>query len=555
MGHRHQGYHKVKLKIGLLVDNNQVEAWFYKAVERLVDSDYAEVTLIINNTQPYHDSTNRYLIYDTLRTLDNRLFAQKPDAQIKQDITSLFPNATTLDVSAIHDNYHDSLSDNDITHIKAAQLDVLVRSGFRILKGDILHASKYGVWSYHFGDQRESRGMIDPGFWESINKTSQTGVTLQILDDNLDGGKVLYQSWSLTQQISPKKNIIFLKWLASPFLSRTLKRLYTLKEEAFFREIEAKNPPLHYHDRPLYRKPNNKEAIIPFIKYLYKFTKRLIMKRFFDEEWFVMYNLDPNTSHSLRNYKKIISPLGILWADPFALKREDGKGYYIFVEEMSYKENIGHLAVLEMDYDGNITKSTPILNTGSHLSYPNIFKEDGEWWMIPESGASRKISLYKASNFPYEWKLEKHLMEDVKSADTTLLYHDNKWWMFTNIDEDEGSLLYNELFLFYADDFRTSNWTPHPLNPIVSDVKSSRPAGKIFVKDGKIIRPAQNSSHRYGYGLSFNEITTLTTEDYQEQEISSILPFWDKKIGGTHTFNQSGDLTVIDAWGLRNKFL
>ncbi len=543
----------MKLKIGLLVDEGKVEAWLFKGLQRILNSDYAEVTLIVNNTTAYHDNTSQYAVYHALRTLDDKLFKQKPDAEIKEDITALFPDAAILDVTPKQSTYHDRLEDTDIQTIKEHKLDVLIRSGFRILRGDILTAAKYGVWSHHFGDQRQSRGMADGGFWESINKTPQTGVTLQILDETLDGGTVLYRSWALTQQISPRKNINFLKWLASPFLARTLKKLHRVGEDAFFDEINSVENSLSFHDMPLYKKPANLEALIPFAKYLYKFTKRLIMKRFFDEEWFVMFNLDPKTSKSMHHYKRITSPLGILWADPFVVEKEDG--YYLFVEEMSYKENVGHLAVLELDKAGNITKNTTILDTGSHLSYPNIFQEDGEWWMIPESGASRKISLYKATNFPYEWKLEMHLMENVKSADTTLHYHDNKWWMFTNIDEDEGSLLYNELFLFSADDFRTTEWKAHPQNPIVSDVKSSRPAGKIFVENGKMIRPSQNSSHRYGYGLSFNEIMTLTQEEYKEKEISSILPHWNKKIGGTHTYNCAGKLTVIDAWGLRNKFL
>ena len=544
----------MKLKIGLLVDDLSVEAWMYRGLEKILNNDYAEVTLIINNTTPYHDKESQYLLYRSLRKLDNKLFKTNPDAEIKKNIKTLLPSATILQVTPTQERYHDRLASKDIETIKEHQLDVLVRCGFRILKGEILTTAKYGVWSYHFGDQHESRGMADGGFWESIHKAPQTGVTLQVLDENLDGGQILTQSWALTQQISPKKNITFLKWLASPFLARTLKRLHDLGEEKFFKEVSDKHNSLQFYDAPQYKKPNNMETIVPFAKYLYKFTKRLAMKRFFDEEWFVMINLNPNTAKSLPHYKKVISPLGILWADPFVVEKEDGDGYYLFVEEMSYKENVGHLSVLDLDTQGNVTKNTTILNTGSHLSYPNIFQEDGAWWMIPESGASRKISLYKATNFPYEWELHMHLVEDVKSADTTLHYHDNKWWLFTNIDEEEGSLLYNELFLYSADDFRTQEWTPHPQNPIVSDVKSSRPAGKIFIEDGKIIRPAQNSSTRYGYGLSFNEIITLNEHTYKEKEIGKIHPNWDKKIGGTHTYNRVGKLTVIDAWGLRNKF-
>ena len=130
MGQHHKGYHQVKLKIGLLVDNNKVEAWFYKAVERLVACDYAEVTLIINNTNPYHDNNARHFIYNQLRALDNKLFQQKPDAQIQQEINPLFPNASKMDVTPIQSTYHDSLSAKDIEHIKTHNLDVLIRSGF-----------------------------------------------------------------------------------------------------------------------------------------------------------------------------------------------------------------------------------------------------------------------------------------------------------------------------------------------------------------------------------------------------------------------------------------
>jgi hypothetical protein len=291
---------------------------------------------------------------------------------------------------------------------------------------------------------------------------------------------------------------------------------------------------------------------VPFAKYLYKFTKRLVLKAFYFEEWFMMVCLDPKNAHDLNSYKKITSPLGIMWADPFVVKRDGG--YYIFVEEMPYATMTGHLAVIEIDHEGNVIKSTKILDTGSHLSYPNIFKEDDNWYMIPESGASRKISLYKATNFPYEWELDKHLMEDVKSADTTLLKKDGKWWMFVNIDEDQNTLLYNELFLFSADDFRSHEWKPHPQNPIVSNVASSRPAGKIIEKNGKLIRPSQKSSLRYGHGTYFNEIEILNEKEYREKEVGSIIPKWDKKIGGTHTYNECEDLTIIDAWGLRRKF-
>ncbi len=523
------------LKIGVIIDNGKVEEWFYRSLKRLIDSDYARIDLIINNTPKMH---KKHFLYDLLRRVDKKLFSQNPDAQTQR---SFDLNVQKVEI-------------DQIKAIKEKELDLIVYGGNEIIKGEILHSAKYGVWGHHFGDYMKSRGMRDGGFWESINNIPETGITLQILDESLNGGTPLYRSWGLTQQISPNKNINFLKWLATPFLSRVVKRLDELGEERFFEEIKILKKEFDFYDYPYQKTPNDLETIIPFIKYLYKFTKRLVLKSIYFEEWFLMYNLDPKTAHDLNSYKKITSPLGIMWADPHIVEKEDKSGWYIFVEEMPYATMRGHLAVLEMDKKGNVSNSKKILDIGSHLSYPHIFKEDGKWWMIPESGASRKITLYRATNFPYEWEKEMDLMENIKSADTTLLKKDGKWWMFVNIDEDQNTLLYNELFLFSSDDFKTTKWKAHPKNPIVSNVANSRPAGKIIEHNGRLIRPSQKSSLRYGHGTYFNEIEVLNEYDYKEKEVGSIIPNWDKKIGGTHTFNQCAKLTIIDAWGLRRKF-
>ena len=66
--------------------------------------------------------------------------------------------------------------------------------------------------------------------------------------------------------------------------------------------------------------------------------------------------------------------------------------------------------------------------------------------------------------------------------------------------------------LFYSDDPLSKNWNPHTLNPIVSDIRNARPAGKIFVMNNKIIRPGQNCFQIYGNSFSFNEITKLNEQ-------------------------------------------
>jgi hypothetical protein len=174
--------------------------------------------------------------------------------------------------------------------------------------------------------------------------------------------------------------------------------------------------------------------------------------------------------------------------------------------------------------------------------------------MIPESSEKRTIELYQSIDFPYQWQYVMTLMKDVKAVDTTVTFMNGKWWMFTAIAEQEAAAPQVELFLFYAEDLLTDKWHPHPMNPIVSDVKRARGAGSLILKDGKLFRPSQDCSRAYGFGFDLNEITLLSETSYAERTVTSVRP--DPKTGilATHTYARQGNLTVVDALRRRTRW-
>ena len=131
--------------------------------------------------------------------------------------------------------------------------------------------------------------------------------------------------------------------------------------------------------------------------------------------------------------------------------------------------------------------------------------------------------------------------------DTTLFAHDGRWWMFTNISHHPGVSPHAELFIFYADNPLSDQWQAHPMNPVISDVRRARGAGRIFRAGEKIYRPSQACAPEYGYGIRLNEILTLTTQEYRERECKFIEPNWTKGLTGVHTLATDGVLTVFDA--------
>jgi hypothetical protein len=130
---------------------------------------------------------------------------------------------------------------------------------------------------------------------------------------------------------------------------------------------------------------------------------------------------------------------------------------------------------------------------------------------------------------------------------------DDTWWMFVNVKEEGVSVNWDECHLYYADNL-FGPWKPHARNPIVSDVRSARPAGRLFRTDNGLYRPSQNSSVRYGYATTVSRVTKLSTSEYDEEKVLEILPQWDKNVIGIHTLNVSDDIVVIDCLAKRSPF-
>jgi hypothetical protein len=269
------------------------------------------------------------------------------------------------------------------------------------------------------------------------------------------------------------------------------------------------------------------------------------LKRMFTyPRWFIAYRRTKpfTTPFDTGGFKIIEPPSGSYYADPFVIKA--GGRNYLFFEEYSFIKSKGFISFVEIDAAGNHTAPAKVLERDYHLSYPCVFKVDGQFFMLPETGENGTIELYAAKKFPGEWTLAQVLMKDISACDTTVWFADDKVWLFTNILA-AGGRPYTDLHLFYADSL-FGQWRAHPLNPVISDISMARPAGRLFWHNGDIIRPGQNSLLGYGHALVFNKVTHLTENDYRETVLEQIDPAWHPGGQSCHTYNASEDWEVID---------
>jgi len=534
-----------KLKLGLLLDSFNVPAWVESVIQRIQDENSGELTLVIlNDGKGKPNKRWNTIVYSIFNRIDEKLFTKEPNPFAIKDISEKLSNVPSIKILPVKGGNSLILSEKDVKNIREYQLDILIKFGFENLQLTTLNASKYGTWFYYHGDDRIMKGG-PPGFWEVVENWSETGSALLSAGGNSPLNRVLFRSNFITYPLSPARHRSYYFWAATSFLPRQISLLQQLGEEKYCHEIEKFNAAL-IHEVKSYETPSNLTAIKSVAKIFIKLIKEFFKRLFYIDQWFLLFSFKQDISDNFSEFSKLMPPKDKFWADPHAVQ-VDGR-YYIFMEEFLQHNNKGHISVIELDKTGTWKAPVIVLEKDYHLSYPFIFEWKNKFYMVPESRENKTIDLYECADFPHKWNFRKCLMENISAVDTTLFHYSNKWWLFTAMAENEAAAPNVELFLFYTDDLFNGEWKSHPQNPIISDVKNARPAGSLFLKDGKIFRPSQDCSKAYGYGFDLNEIEVLTEADYRERKILSIRPGWDKKIQATHTFANCENLTVIDAF-------
>ncbi len=551
-----------KIKVGLLIDSMLMPVWVQEMLESISAMDGIKIVLVIQNAAPRKQtsllkkiiSNKGTLLYSFWRIVDRRIFGVIRDALAPVDLTEQLAGIPSLSVVPEQTRFSDYFSKQDIEKISRYEIDVFIRLGFRVLRGEILNIPSCGIWSYHHGDNQVNRGG-PAAVWEVLHNQPTTGSVLQILTEDLDGGKVLYRSWSATDPYSISRNLNNVYWKTVSFVPRMLKQLKRMGTDEFMKCYDQPEKiPFIYHD-PLYGKPDNKTAARLLTKLVIKIVSRMLWRLHSMEQWMLLYSVSEEDTFptAVFRFKQLLPPKDRFWADPCVFQYQGKR--VIFIEECECSDNKGYLSVIEFDH--NNTPQLPpvkILKKSYHLSFPFVFEDHDDLYLIPESQENKTIEIYRCRRFPDQWDFVMNLMENVRAVDSVIWKYENKYWLFTNIVENRGASACDELFLYSSDNLLSQEWQAHPANPIVSDVRCARSAGKIFQFQGQWYRPAQDCSGVYGKAISIQRIEMIDEINYSETAVSRIEPGWDDEILRTHSFSQMGQLACLDGLKKRTKF-
>jgi len=231
-------------------------------------------------------------------------------------------------------------------------------------------------------------------------------------------------------------------------------------------------------------------------------------------------------------------------ADPFGVW-VDGR-LLLFAEAYDYRTRHGVIELIELGADFSPARRSVVLREPWHLSYPQVFEADGDWWMMPEAYRSGVLTLYRAAVFPHRWEPVVRLELDTPAIDATPFRHDGLWWL-AYAPAGPQRWKQGRLHLAFAERL-TGPWRPHPGNPVRNDLASSRPGGTAWLENGVPHLPVQDCTRTYGGGLRVLKIRDLSPRRFKAEASaplpppSSAGPYRD----GLHTLSACGPVTLFD---------
>lgn len=522
------------LRVGVILARGRaLENWELMILDRILAAPWLELAAVLTHPHSFGDDRASKLLSWSSR-LEARTLARQPAYAPKYfNSHRQFIDCYDIDVDT------SPAAGGTGTFLSRLKLDLVIRMRPKGLRDDAIATLPFGEWGFNFADQRSADANWF-GYAEVLSHAATADLILYAkLGDKADRLEIARAAFNIKP--SAARLSAFVQERSVTLLMRELARLADTRQFAPSARVDAT-------DR---RAPSLSELVrygcIVTGSVSAVALKSLKARLHVDSAVWTLYtgrgeidDFDPSQAVEIPPADNSIK------ADPFLFQHEGS--CYLFYEAYARGDRKAHIAVGR--FDGDVLQSVGIaLERPYHLSYPFIFRDGDQIFMIPETHQARRLEIWRCTQFPLKWELHATAFEGQSPADSVLIRHDGKWWLFTNLSdfhayEDHCS----ELYLFEVDGPALTGIRPHKRNPVVIGSTEARGAGRIFEHEGRLLRPSQRNAHGiYGYGLNIMEIEALTHDEYRERCIRTITPAFKAGLLGCHHFDATGGRYILDA--------
>jgi len=521
--------------LGLLLDGKIQEGWVLDAVQQALAVPGVKLAAVALARGIVRESFSARL-HRLLDRIDRRIRCRGERLFIPTNIAAEF-DTPLLDAEVTRHSDGWGLDEAGAAALRQCEVDVWLCFTAKPPRRPMSPVSRLGVWGMEIG-RNVSATNIWGGVMELGARSPVTMVSVIDYAEPLDD--VLYRTFGATVTNSVRRNRLVSLHKGSSFFRRILER-HARDGDAWRRTGTVAPVPERY--------PALREPTVGAVGLLsWRLASNVSVTRWRSLNWrdqwqMAYYFADENElNFQFERLRYLVPPKDRFWADPFAVEHE-GR-YFIFFEEMPFLTNKGRIMAIEVFENGESGEPQVVLERPYHVSYPFIFSWEGSLYMIPETAANNTVEVYRCQEFPLRWSLDRVFLDNISAYDATLWKDGDRWWMFVNVAEPDADSS-DELHLYWSTT-PLGPWTAHRANPVVSDVRCTRPAGPLFSHDGILYRPSQDCSLAYGHSVLVNRVDVLRDDDYRETAVHRISPGWRKDILHVHTVGARHRLRVVD---------
>ncbi len=529
------------LKIGLLIhDFQNFENWEISIIKFIKNNSDLQLSLIIKGGKYVSPSVNRkqplsFLLLHKQISLEKKRYLHIKKTAKTENIIHYLKTISSIDIKPKLDGDIITFNIEDSNKVKEHDLDIILEFGFHLISGDILKAAKHGIWFLSHSLESLKKGGL-PGFWEVLNKEDAVCVSLLKLLPETGKAIIIDKAFFNIDRHSSIITNNTIKELSVALLFNNLKKINKLEKTDSYELIglTSINKQPHLYEVSKY--------ILNFYTNVFRNRINNIIPLPNNNAWTLMIGEGNFMDADLTKLKSVDTPKDEFWADPFLFKYENQ--YFVFFEVYSFKKRKGKISCGKVK-NNELVDIVDVLDLEYHLSYPFIFEENGDIFLMPETGQNSRLEIYKCIDFPKKWVLFTTAFEGENIVDP-FFYCDNKnqKWLFVNKNCNPDFRNSNMLFIYKVDSVKLNTLIPHDKNPIIIDSRSARNGGAIFKFKNNYYRPSQrNINGFYGKKLNINLIKELTLHNYKEEIVEVLIP---ENFSRIHHLHQTQDMFVID---------
>jgi hypothetical protein len=538
----------MSLKIGVMINKSEnLKNWELRIIDEIMSNSELKLSLLIQEDEESKREVlsilkSKNLVATLLLKIQAMIEGKKFKTQKtanKEEIVRKLMQVKVITVASGIKGALKVFSKESVEIIRNCKLDIIFKLGFDTPKRELLKLTKHGVW--FFCHSYNSNRINTPiGFWETMLRQPCVYVTLQKLTSKHN--LILDEAFFNRHQLSFVATRDLALNGAISLLFKNFKKLHRGECKPLRTKVHCNN----------YNSPNIYHVLRYILGFYAEIPKKLIRRietRLLGARydcWTLFIGKGDFMQSDFSELKPLKVPRNKFWADPFIFFYKNND--YIFFESYDYIAMKGKISC-GIVKDGKMTDIVDVLDANYHLSYPYIFEDEGNIFLMPETSENNRLELYICIDFPGKWELYSTAFSGEGVVDATFYIDKNKQrWLFINKRSNSSSPFSSELFIYKVGSLKFDDLVPHSKNPVVIDCRSARSGGNFFEYKGEIYRPSQaNIDGIYGRALNIGRVKKLTIDDYIEVSVKRTYPNFYKGLISTHHLSQADNFFVIDA--------